>query len=274
VLEHQVLLESPVARVAAVRCPGGHAWSPEEEVGGAALVLIRRGVFLRRADGRAALSDVTTGYCQRRGEAQQIAHPDGGDVCTSIHISDDLADRFDARRHVPPAADLVHRRLLSAHPADRADLTADLIAELLPVGRVGAHPLIDEVRGLLHADPASDLGDLASAVGWSPWYLSRVFHRETGCTLNTYRRRLRVRAALDELPDSPDLAALAVRVGFADQAHLTRAVRAETGSTPAALRRALDQGRGGERATLEDQAAGTTRLWTVNSAAGMGRAKW
>jgi AraC-like DNA-binding protein len=48
-----------------------------------------------------------------------------------------------------------------------------------------------------------------------------------------------VRAALDELPDTPDLADLAVRVGFADQAHMTRAVRAETGATPAALRRAL-----------------------------------
>ena len=32
VLERRVLLESPVAWVAAVRCPGGHAWSPEEEV--------------------------------------------------------------------------------------------------------------------------------------------------------------------------------------------------------------------------------------------------
>jgi AraC-like DNA-binding protein len=240
VLEHRVLLESPVARVAAVRCPGGHAWSPEEEVDGAGLVLIRRGVFLRRADGRAALADVTTGYLQRRGEAQQIAHPYGGDICTSIHLSDELADRFGARLHVSPAADLAHRRLIAAHPADRAELTADLIAELLPFSSDEAHPLIDEVRALLHSDPSLDLGALAAAVGWSPWYLSRVFHRATGSTLNAYRRRLRVRVALDELPDSPDLASLAARVGFADQAHMTRAVRAETGSTPAALRRALE----------------------------------
>jgi AraC-like DNA-binding protein len=237
VLEHRVLLESSVARVAAVRCPGGPAWSPEEEVGGAGLVLIRRGVFLRRADGRAALADVTTGYLQRRGEAQQIAHPYGGDVCTSIHVSDELADRFGAGLHVSPAADLAHRRLLAAHPLDRADLIADLIAELLPARSVEAHPLIDEVRALLHLNPSLDLGGLASAVGWSPWHLSRIFHRTTGSTLSAYRRRLRVRAALDELPGSPDLAQLAARVGFADQAHMTRAVRAETGRTPAALRR-------------------------------------
>ena len=206
-------------------------------------MLIRRGVFLRRADGRAALADVTTGYLQRRGEAQQIAHPYGGDVCTSIHISDELADRFGARLHVSPAADLAHRRLIAAPSIDRADLVADLIAALLPGAPPMAHPAVDDVRALLHIDPASDLATLAAAVGWSPWYLSRVFHRVTGCTLNTYRRRLRVRAALDELPDSSDLAALAARVGFADQAHMTRAVRAETGNTPAALRRALDQER-------------------------------
>jgi len=242
VLEHRVLLESPLARVAAVRCPGGHAWSPEEQVDGAALVLIRRGVFLRRADGRAALADVTTGYRQRRGEAQQIAHPGGGDVCTSIHISDELADRFGPFVRVSPIADLAHRRLLAAAPADRADLVADLIAALLPASSAAAHPAIDDVRALLHLDPSRDLGALAAAVGWSPWYLSRTFHRVTGCTLNSYRRRLRVRAALDELPHSSDLAGVAVRVGFADQAHMTRAVRAETGRTPAALRRDLDQG--------------------------------
>ena len=238
-LERRALLESPFARVAAVRCPGGPAWSPEEQVSGAALVLIRRGLFLRRADGRAALADVTTGYRQRRGEAQQIAHPAGGDVCTSIAVSDELADHFGPWLGVSPEADLAHRRLLAAHPADRADLTADLIAELLPVPAVVESPMIDEVRVLLHTDPGRDLTALSTAVGWSPWHLSRVFRRVTGSTLNTYRRRLRVRAALDELPGPAELAAIAVRVGFADQAHMTRAVRTETGHTPAALRRAL-----------------------------------
>jgi AraC-like DNA-binding protein len=36
-----------------------------------------------------------------------------------------------------------------------------------------------------------------------------------------------------------DLARLAAEVGFADQSHLCRVVRSETGRTPAALRAAL-----------------------------------
>jgi AraC-like DNA-binding protein len=52
--------------------------------------------------------------------------------------------------------------------------------------------------------------------------------------------RLRVRAALERLAGGErQLARLAADLGFADQAHLTRAVRAETGATPSALRGAL-----------------------------------
>ncbi|HEX5200957.1 MAG TPA: AraC family transcriptional regulator [Actinoplanes sp.] len=269
-LEHRVLLESPIARVAEVRCPGGHAWSPEEQVGPASVVLVRRGVFFRRADGRSALADVTTGYVQLPGQCQQIAHPVGGDVCTSIGLPVELAQRFAAapRLAVPPAADLAHRRLLAATrtdgrpqpatrtdrgswPAERtdrcprlaepdgSDLVAELIGALLPAPDGVSAPAIDDVRALLHTDPTLDLTALAAAVGWSPWHLSRVFHRATGDTINRYRRRLRVRAALDHLPTADNLAGLAAYVGFADQAHMTRAVRAETGNTPAALRRAL-----------------------------------
>jgi AraC-like DNA-binding protein len=93
----------------------------------------------------------------------------------------------------------------------------------------------------LHSDPTAGLTALAAAAGWSPWYLSRAFHAATGLTLTAYRRRLRVRAALDDLARDPPpaLAGLALRHGFADQSHLTRAVRAETGHPPAALRRLL-----------------------------------
>jgi AraC-like DNA-binding protein len=244
VLDHRVLVETPFGRVAAVRCPGDRPhWSPEESVTGSSVVLVRRGVFLRRADGVDSVADVTTGYLQRPGECQRVAHPEGGDVCTSVAIPGDLADRFahaGAHLHVSPAADLAHRRLLAAPAPDRADRTAALIAALLPPSAAAPRPAaIDDVRVRLHADPATDLTTLAAAVGWSPWHLSRMFRRATGCTLTTYRRRLRVRAALDELPDSRDLAGLAARTGFADQSHMTRAIRAETNQTPAALARAL-----------------------------------
>jgi AraC-like DNA-binding protein len=52
--------------------------------------------------------------------------------------------------------------------------------------------------------------------------------------------RLRARAALERLAGGePNLGRLAADLGFADQSHLCRVIRAETGRTPAALRRAL-----------------------------------
>ncbi|GAA0530383.1 helix-turn-helix transcriptional regulator [Paractinoplanes ferrugineus] len=242
-LDHSLLVRTPFGRVAAVRCPGDHpAWSPEEPVTSASVVLVRRGVFLRSVDGRTSVADVTTGYLQRPGECQRVAHPAGADVCTALTVPDDLADRLahaGAAVHVSAAADLAHRHLLADPTPDRV---AELIDALLPASPALSWPraaAIDEVRVRLHADPSSDLPTLAAAVGWSPWHLSRMFRRTTGCTLRAYRRHLRVRAALDELPDAPDLADLAVRTGFADQSHMTRAVRQETGRTPAALARSL-----------------------------------
>ncbi|MFC3737125.1 helix-turn-helix domain-containing protein [Paractinoplanes deccanensis] len=236
VLEHRALLDAPFARIAAVRCAGLD--SPSEEVSAAAVVLVRAGVFRRRCDGRAALADVTTGYLQRPGETQQVDHPAGGDVCTSIGVAEELADRFAhaGRVVVPPAADLLHRRLLAAAPPDRADLAGDLLAALLPASSINS-PAVEQARLMLNAAPSTPLAELAAAAGCSPWHLSRSFHRVAGITIGTYRRRLRVRAALDEIAGhaDADLAAVAVRHGFADQSHMTRSVRAETGRTPGSL---------------------------------------
>jgi AraC-like DNA-binding protein len=55
-----------------------------------------------------------------------------------------------------------------------------------------------------------------------------------------HRMRLRVRSALERLAAGhDDLARLAAEVGFSDQSHLCRVVRAEAGQTPGALRAAL-----------------------------------
>jgi AraC-like DNA-binding protein len=249
VLEHRILLDRPDLRLAAVRCPGASGWSPAEQVGGPSIVLVRRGVFVRRVDGVATVADATTGYVQFPGEWQQVAHPAGVDVCTSIGVPGDLAERLgDAGPLlVDAAADLAHRRLLSGtlvlDATGVADLATDLLAALLPPARpapagAAARRLVDDVRAALHADPRLPLAALAAGVGWSPWYLSRTFHRLTGATIAAYRMRLRVRAALDELADGgADLAGVAARTGFADQAHMTRALRRETGLSPGAARR-------------------------------------
>ncbi|HEY1487424.1 MAG TPA: helix-turn-helix domain-containing protein [Micromonosporaceae bacterium] len=263
-LHRRRLLDSPTVGFMAVRCDGtpaehppAHArrWSPEEPVTGPAVVLVRQGVFRLRSNGVASVADVTTGYVQRPGDIHQIAHPAGGDICTSIAVTADLADEIadGGPVDVTPAADLAHRRLLAwakiaTDPTDLCDLTTELLTVLTPVDQQrtpppGTRAAIDDVRVALAGDLGLSLDDLAAIVGLSPWYLSRTFHRVIGATLSSYRRRLRVRAALNELADTDNqpvsLAALAVAYGFADQAHLTRAVHRETALPPGKLRTSL-----------------------------------
>jgi AraC-like DNA-binding protein len=249
VLSHQDLLDSSGLRVAAVRCRGGPAWSPEEPVESAAVVLVRRGLFVRRVDGVVSAADTTIGYVQRPGESQQVIHPAGGDVCTTLAVPPELADRVAHAGPVvvTPDADLAHRRLLAraagrAVLADLADLAVEVLAGLLPAPRP-APRIVDAVRAALHVDPDLGLDALARQVGRSPWHVSRTFHRATGTTLSAYRRRLRIRSVLDALADGDrpprSLAALAAEAGFADQAHLTRALRREIRMPPGAARRLL-----------------------------------
>jgi AraC-like DNA-binding protein len=191
---------------------------------------------------------------QRPGEIQQVAHPAGGDVCTSMTISPELAGRIGAsgQFRVSPVVDLAHRQLVSravggadaVELADRAaEVAGAVLAEPVPVPRPG---LIEDARALLGARPALPLTRLAAELGVSAWYLSRTFHRATGITLSRYRRRLRARAALEQFvvgattgTVGTSLADLAAQLGFADQAHLCRALQAENGRTPTALRALL-----------------------------------
>ena len=67
----------------------------------------------------------------------------------------------------------------------------------------------------------------------------RVFRAETGLTPHAYVVDVRVRRARELLRAGVSPAAAAGLVGFADQAHLTRAFKARLGVTPGAYRRAF-----------------------------------
>ncbi|MQA75171.1 MAG: helix-turn-helix domain-containing protein, partial [Solirubrobacterales bacterium] len=100
--------------------------------------------------------------------------------------------------------------------------------------------LADAAREALAADPERSLPDLACALATSPHHLSRVFRAQTGHTVSRHRMRLRARAAMERLAGGErELARLAADLGFADQSHLCRVLRGETGRTPSALRAAL-----------------------------------
>jgi AraC-like DNA-binding protein len=74
----------------------------------------------------------------------------------------------------------------------------------------------------------------------SPHHLSRVFSASTGHTISRHRMRLPTRAVLERLAAGDnDLTRLAADLGFADQSHLCRVVRSESGVPPSVLRRLL-----------------------------------
>jgi AraC-like DNA-binding protein len=79
--------------------------------------------------------------------------------------------------------------------------------------------------------------DLACALHASPFHLARVFRAETGFSLEGYPRALRLKAALERLPESGDsLTALALELGFASHSHFTETFRREFGVAPSVVR--------------------------------------
>jgi AraC family transcriptional regulator len=96
------------------------------------------------------------------------------------------------------------------------------------------------VRELLDArlsEPLS-LEDLASATNLSVSQFARRFKARTGCPPHRYLLRLRVEQAVRLLrTGTMPIAQIAAACGFSHQEHLSRVIRSQLGTTPAALRR-------------------------------------
>jgi AraC-like DNA-binding protein len=202
VLTARTLLHRDGVTLADVSCTHAAGRGAEDDRRSShSLVFVRRGCFVRSVDGDECLLDPTLAYGSNPGHAERIDHPhDHGDDCTWLRIDVDLA-----------------AALWGADPQ-------------LPARPRSTTPPIDLEHRL----------ELGRGLAISPQHLSRIFRALTGATISRHRMRLRVRAALERLADGErDLARLAADAGFADQAHLCRVVRDETGTTPSALRHAL-----------------------------------
>jgi AraC-like DNA-binding protein len=113
-----------------------------------------------------------------------------------------------------------------------------------------ASAAVHAVTGLLAeriADPPS-LDELAQVTGMSPFTLLRAFRGQTGLPPHAYLNQLRVRLARRMLDRGVPPAEVAVAVGFADQAHLTRHFKRIMGVPPGAYQR----GRGGGGKNVQD----------------------
>jgi AraC-like DNA-binding protein len=267
VVTASLLLHRDEVRIADVSCRHRRGRGRDgDETQHHAVVFVRRGCFHRSVDGVESLLDPTRAYCINPGQQQRYDHPhDHGDDCTAITLHPGtLASLWGGDPTLPsqpvpssPAIDLEHRLLLAAgrrgedahELTERAILLTAATLEQADPRRVAAgrpatvrerRSLADAAHETLAADPDRSLPELAADLGVSPHHLSRIFRAAAGHPLSRHRMRLRVRAALERLAGGErSLARLAADLGFADQSHLCRVIRSETGHTPSALRRAL-----------------------------------
>jgi AraC-like DNA-binding protein len=85
---------------------------------------------------------------------------------------------------------------------------------------------------LLQSEPVSSV---ATRLGLSSRQLQRIITTNVGLSPRTLQRVMRMQRFLEYAERRPGLAAASADAGYADQAHLTREVRALSGLTPARL---------------------------------------
>ena len=250
---------------------------PEEPNPTHGIVLVRKGVFRRQARDETVLADANQVLFFNAGEPYRYAHPvPGGDECTVLALDADralelvcrhaprdaerpekpfriggaLSSTIAARRHYELLA-LLHRRgaRLAVEDAVAALCDEAVGAAYRMRGVAGAREsaaagrrrreLVEAAKVVVneHLESLPSLGQLARALGCSPFHLSRVFHVTAGISLRAYALRLRARRAAEQLSSGArDLTRLALELGYADHSHFTNAFRREWGVPPSRFR--------------------------------------
>jgi AraC-like DNA-binding protein len=239
--------------------PGYREWLPDRRLRAAIACLW---VSVTPSDGPVAAAAVMPDGCTdliwERGRGAFVAGPDTKPAPTDLQpgtilvgarfwpgaggpaLGWRLADLRDLR---VDAADVVPSRAgrLAADltPGAALDIMTVLSAEL--VTAAPPDKLVLTAAALL-ASQATGMSSLSAALGVSERQLRRRFDVAVGYGPKTLQRILRFRRVLDQLAatsPAPDLADLAIRTGYADQAHLTRETTRLAGRPPAALARSL-----------------------------------
>ena len=104
--------------------------------------------------------------------------------------------------------------------------------------RHGHHVMALSIAARRLVEPRARLADIADDLGWSRRRLSTAFHDAVGLAPKRYGRVQRVQRALDLLRTGVCASEVALRLGFADQAHFNHDFRAITHRTPTHYMRA------------------------------------
>ena len=160
--------------------------------------------------------------------------PSAGGRVLQTPLSELMNRRVPLADLLPPAAGRLPATLDPAEAAERVlEITGALVADGEP------DPAMARAAALLR-DPAARTEAVASQVGLSERQFRRRCQAAAGYGPKTLQRVLRFQRfvrQLDAASTPPDLAAVAVLAGYADQAHLTRECSDLSGLTPANLAR-------------------------------------
>lgn len=152
-----------------------------------------------------------------------------------------LTDTHRTVRDVFGRDDTALRRAVAA-ASSRGELV-DLLEGFLLAGLPARDPVAEEVAGIVDAIAAQPslvrVDDLAGRLHTTTRRLQRLFAEYVGAGPKWVIRRCRLQEAAARAAASADLdwAELAAELGYADQAHLTRAFTATIGCSPAAYAR-------------------------------------
>jgi AraC family transcriptional regulator len=218
------------------------------------IVIPYRGNFVRRVGARVAHADVNQALFFNAHEEYRIDHiTDDGDACLSIDVSAPTLDELsgavkfgNSHRRIQPELQLEVARLrhggLNVLRAE--EITLRLVHRVLVTDRAaksvtaGQRRLVHRAKQTLHADPRHrwSLSEIAQAIGTSPVHLTQTFSKVEGMPLYRYQTQLRLASALHELPDTDDLATLALDLGFSSHSQFTTAFKRMYGLSPSALK--------------------------------------
>jgi AraC-like DNA-binding protein len=244
-LVSRLLFATPLVSVRDVQCSacrGRHVGAAEcDSV--SHIVIPYRGNFVRRVGARIAHADVNQALFFNADEEYRIDHiTDDGDACLSIDVNDRALDelsgaaRFrESQRRLQPdlQLDIARLRHGRSNILRAEETTLRIVQRLLSAectaNRVTAaqRRLVQQAKQALHADPHHrwSLNEIARALGTSPVHLTQTFSKAEGMPLYRYQTQLRLALALHELPNTNDLAALALDLGFSSHSQFTTAFR-------------------------------------------------
>lgn len=272
----RIVFESPIVKVGEFRLPVGHpSFGDTGPARNYCFVFPRNACWIEHEGQRPFVADATTVPLYNPGRPYRRGAIDPNGDCTDwfgVHpdILRDVVTTFDSktasksdrlfRRGVvdAPAGLFLTQRQVFDHVKRTASPDAMFVEESVLSMLFEVLGRTYDVSGrneLSHSGAAlaeqarvhlartylakESIGDVASAIGVSPFHLCRVFRRETGHSLHRYRTELRLRWSLQPLADDVDILTVALAAGFSHHSHFTSAFRRTFGVPPSEFRNGL-----------------------------------